>query len=50
LFKSAFVSAGCSWLYAYGRTGEEELRLQPAHTAKMKLGLDHKKSGVYTCL
>jgi outer membrane receptor for ferrienterochelin and colicins len=50
LFTSAFVSAGYSWLYAYDRTEAEELRIQPAHTAKMRLGLDHKKSGIYTYL
>jgi outer membrane receptor for ferrienterochelin and colicins len=50
LFASAFVSAGYSWLYAYDRTEKEELHTQPAHTVKGKLGLDHKKSGVYTYL
>jgi outer membrane receptor for ferrienterochelin and colicins len=46
VFGSGFVSAGYSWLYAYDRTQNEELRLQPAHTVKMKLGWDHKKSGI----
>jgi outer membrane receptor for ferrienterochelin and colicins len=50
LFGSGFVSAGYSFLYAYDRTEEEELHVQPAHTAKFKLGMDHKKSGVYTHL
>jgi outer membrane receptor for ferrienterochelin and colicins len=50
LFTSAFVSAGYSWLYAYDRTEGEELHLQSAHTAKMKLGLDHKKTGIHTYL
>jgi outer membrane receptor for ferrienterochelin and colicins len=50
LFKSVFVSTGYSWLYSYDRTEEEELRVQPAHTAKAKLGWDHKKSGIYSYL
>jgi outer membrane receptor for ferrienterochelin and colicins len=50
LFDNAFVSAGYSYLYAYDRSEEEELHAQPAHTAKLKLGLDHKKSGIYTYL
>ncbi|MDR2211412.1 MAG: TonB-dependent receptor [Spirochaetaceae bacterium] len=50
LFTHLFVSAGYSWVYAYDRAEGEELRLQPAHTVKMKLGLDHKKSGVHTYL
>jgi outer membrane receptor for ferrienterochelin and colicins len=50
LFKSAFVSAGYNWLYAYDRTEEEDLHVQPAHTAKMKLGWDYKKAGIYTYL
>jgi outer membrane receptor for ferrienterochelin and colicins len=49
-FQSAFASAGYSWLYAYDRTEGEEIRLQPAHTVKMKLGWDHKKTGVNTYL
>jgi outer membrane receptor for ferrienterochelin and colicins len=48
LFKSAFVSAGYSYLYAYDRTEAEELHVQPAHTAKMKLGWDHKSTGINT--
>jgi outer membrane receptor for ferrienterochelin and colicins len=50
LFKSAFVSAGYSWLYAYDRSEEEEVRAQPAHTVKGKLGWDYKKAGIYTYL
>jgi outer membrane receptor for ferrienterochelin and colicins len=50
LFKSVFVSAGYSWLYAYDRSEEEEFHPQPAHTAKGKLGWDHKKSGIHTYL
>jgi hypothetical protein len=44
------VSAGYSWLFSYDRTEEEEFHPQPAHTAKMKLGWDHKKTGVNTYL
>lgn len=50
LFKSAFASAGYSWLYAYDRTEAEELHSQPAHTAKMKLGWDHQNTGINTYL
>jgi outer membrane receptor for ferrienterochelin and colicins len=50
VFKSAFVSAGYSWLYAYDRTEGEEFHPQPAHTVKAKLGWDHKKSGINTYL
>jgi outer membrane receptor for ferrienterochelin and colicins len=50
LFKSAFASAGYSWLYSYDRTGAEEFHPQPAHTVKMRLGWDHKKTGIYTYL
>ncbi|MDR1586497.1 MAG: TonB-dependent receptor [Treponema sp.] len=50
LFKSVFVSAGYSWLYAWDRSEAEELRVQPSHTAKAKLGWDYKKAGVYTHL
>jgi outer membrane receptor for ferrienterochelin and colicins len=50
LFKSAFVSAGYSWLYAYDRTEGEEFQVQPPHTVKMKLGWDYKKAGIYTYL
>jgi outer membrane receptor protein involved in Fe transport len=48
LFTNYFVSAGYSWLYSWDRTEEEELHSQPAHTAKMKLGWDHKNSGINT--
>jgi outer membrane receptor for ferrienterochelin and colicins len=48
LFKNFFASAGYSYLYAYDRTEEEELHIQPAHTAKMKLGWDHKSTGINT--
>jgi outer membrane receptor for ferrienterochelin and colicins len=50
LFGSVFASAGYSWLYTYDRTAKEELRVQPAHTAKMKLGLDHTNTGINTYL
>jgi outer membrane receptor protein involved in Fe transport len=50
LFKSLFASAGYSYLYAYDRTEAEELHVQPAHTAKMKLGWDHKNTGINTHL
>jgi outer membrane receptor for ferrienterochelin and colicins len=50
IFKYGFFSAGYSWLFAYDRTLGEELHLQPAHTVKMKLGLDHKDSGINTWL
>lgn len=45
-----YLSGAYSWLYAYDRTGEEELYPQPAHTVKMKLGLDHQKTGINTYL
>ncbi|MDR0624402.1 MAG: TonB-dependent receptor [Treponema sp.] len=48
--KSFFASAGYSYLYAYDRTETEELHVQPAHTAKMKLGWDHKNTGIHTYL
>jgi outer membrane receptor for ferrienterochelin and colicins len=50
IFTHGFFSAGYSWLFAYDRTSGEELHLQPAHTVKMKLGLDHKGRGVNTWL
>ncbi|MDR2078218.1 MAG: TonB-dependent receptor, partial [Treponema sp.] len=50
LFKSLFASAGYSYLYAYDRTEAEELHVQPAHTAKMKLGWDHQNTGIHTWL
>ncbi|MDR2072194.1 MAG: TonB-dependent receptor [Spirochaetaceae bacterium] len=50
LVKDIFASAGYSWLYAYDRSEGEELRLQPAHTVRIKLGWDHKKSGIHTYL
>jgi outer membrane receptor for ferrienterochelin and colicins len=46
VFESLFVSAGYSWLFSYDRTEEEEFHPQPAHTAKMKLGWDHQKTGI----
>jgi outer membrane receptor for ferrienterochelin and colicins len=46
LFGGVSVSVGYSWLYAYDLLEDEELRLQPAHTARMKLGWDHEKSGI----
>jgi outer membrane receptor protein involved in Fe transport len=45
-----FVSAGYSWLYALDRTAEEELHVQPAHTVKMRVGFDHKATGINTWL
>jgi outer membrane receptor for ferrienterochelin and colicins len=50
LFKDFFAAAGYSWLYAYDRTESEEFYPQPSHTAKMKLGWDHKKTGIHTYL
>jgi outer membrane receptor for ferrienterochelin and colicins len=50
LFTSAFVSAAYSWIYAYDRTEEEELHVQPARGARAKIGLDHKQSGLYAYL
>jgi outer membrane receptor for ferrienterochelin and colicins len=50
LFKSVFVSAGYSYLYSYDRTDAEEIHVQPAHTAKMKLGWDHQNTGINTYL
>ncbi|MDR1248434.1 MAG: TonB-dependent receptor [Treponema sp.] len=48
VFEGVFVSAGYSWLFSYDRTEAEEFHPQPAHTAKMKLGWDHKKTGINT--
>jgi outer membrane receptor for ferrienterochelin and colicins len=48
LLQYAYLSGGYSWLYAYDRTEEEELYPQPAHTVKMKLGLDHQGTGIHT--
>ncbi|MDR3114838.1 MAG: TonB-dependent receptor [Treponema sp.] len=50
VLRHGFVSAGYSWLYAYDRTLGEELYLQPDHTVKMKVGLDHPPSGIATYL
>ncbi|MDR1251680.1 MAG: TonB-dependent receptor, partial [Treponema sp.] len=50
IIESVFVSAGYSWLFSYDRTEAEEFHPQPAHTAKMKLGWDHKKTGINTYL
>jgi outer membrane receptor for ferrienterochelin and colicins len=46
IFEGIFVSAGYSWLFSYDRTEAEEFHPQPAHTAKMKLGWDHKTTGI----
>jgi outer membrane receptor for ferrienterochelin and colicins len=46
IIRYAYFSAGYSWLYAYDRTEMEELYPQPPHTLKMKLGLDHPKTGI----
>jgi outer membrane receptor for ferrienterochelin and colicins len=50
LFKSVFASAGYSYLFAYDRTEKEELHVQPAHTVKLKAGVDHKKTRINTYL
>jgi outer membrane receptor for ferrienterochelin and colicins len=49
-FQSVFMSAGYSYLYAWDRSESEELHIQPAHTAKMKLGWDHTQTGINTYL
>jgi outer membrane receptor for ferrienterochelin and colicins len=41
-----YVSAGYSWLFAWDRSEETELHLQPAHTVKGKAGFEHKDSGI----
>jgi outer membrane receptor for ferrienterochelin and colicins len=43
----AYASAGYSWLFAWDRSEGEELRLQPAHTVRMKLGWDWKGINAY---
>jgi outer membrane receptor for ferrienterochelin and colicins len=48
VFQDLFVSAGYSWLFSYDRTEEEEFHPQPAHMVKMKLGWNHKKTGINT--
>jgi outer membrane receptor for ferrienterochelin and colicins len=40
-----YASAGYSYVYAWDRTAGEELRPQPQHTVKFKLGLDTAKAG-----
>jgi outer membrane receptor for ferrienterochelin and colicins len=50
IFGGVFVSAGYGWLFSYDRTEEEEFHPQPAHTARMKLGWDHEKTGINTYL
>ncbi|MDR1626466.1 MAG: TonB-dependent receptor [Spirochaetia bacterium] len=50
LFEHGFVSAGYSYLYAYDRSEEEKLHIQPAHTAKTKAGADFKGAGIHTYL
>jgi hypothetical protein len=50
ILKSGFFSAGYSWLFAYDRTEEEEFHPQPAHTVKLKAGIDHTKTRINTYL
>jgi outer membrane receptor for ferrienterochelin and colicins len=50
ILAGSYISAGYSWLFAYDRTEETELHLQPAHTVKMKAGIDHRKTGINTYL
>jgi hypothetical protein len=50
VFGQGFVSAGYSYLFAYDRSEEEKLHVQPAHTAKMKAGADFKSAGIHTYL
>jgi outer membrane receptor for ferrienterochelin and colicins len=45
--KYAFVSGGYGFLYAYDRTEGERIRLEPAHTARLKVGLDIPERGLY---
>jgi outer membrane receptor for ferrienterochelin and colicins len=50
ILKNPYLSAGYSWLFAYDRTEGEEFHPQPAHTIKLKAGIDHKKTGINTYL
>jgi hypothetical protein len=50
ILKTAYLSAGYNWLYAYDRSEDEELHPQPAHTVKLKAGIEHKKTGINTYL
>jgi outer membrane receptor for ferrienterochelin and colicins len=49
-FEYGFVSAGYGYLFAYDRSEQEKLHVQPAHTAKMKAGADFKSTGIHTYL
>jgi outer membrane receptor for ferrienterochelin and colicins len=42
-----FVSAGYNYLFAYNRSDSEELREEPAHTARIKTGIDMKDPGLH---
>ncbi|MDR0643166.1 MAG: TonB-dependent receptor [Treponema sp.] len=50
ILKQGYVSAGYSWLYAYDRTEDTEFYPQPAHTVKLKAGIDLKKPGISSYL
>jgi outer membrane receptor protein involved in Fe transport len=45
-----YVSAGYNWLYAWDRSAETELFIQPAHTARLKVGFSHKPTGLHAYL
>ncbi|MDR1429461.1 MAG: TonB-dependent receptor, partial [Spirochaetaceae bacterium] len=45
-----YVSLGYSWLFAWDRSEQTELHLQPSHTAKGKAGFEHSGSGISTYL
>jgi outer membrane receptor for ferrienterochelin and colicins len=47
---NTFVSAGYSYIFAWDRSAETELYVQPAHTVKLKAGLDLPGSKINTWL
>jgi outer membrane receptor for ferrienterochelin and colicins len=45
-----FISAGYGYLFAFNRTASEELHEEPAHTARMKTGIDVEEKGIHLSL
>jgi hypothetical protein len=45
-FKQAFLSAGYSYVFAWDRNAQAELRPQPARTVKFKAGFDTAKAAL----
>ena len=45
--KRGFISGGYGFLYAYDRTNGERMRSEPAHTARLKIGIDNPDTGLY---